>query len=360
MENKATGQRPVRNHIFRRLLWSAWPIRMASWNWPTVAWLVGGVLLLWEARLGPPFWAWPFRLAGLLALAATVRRAPAHSAAEEAFQRSRRVWQLQIGPEGIQGWIGAKERVYIPWEQLREVREHAGDVFEVVGQDTSFFFDTALSGWPDALGLLHRFLRPPNPDQQVASWTLTPAQLEDWLGPLARQTPIRFQRRMAAAEWIQFGLPMAGMGLLAVLASLGQSGPGWGFSLVATASAILLCGGLLTLLRWGQGVDVEREGLTLRQNAGESRLEWAEVVGVAGRSAMGTLRVQTRRGVHLLGCVAQTPALVRLLNQVVRLNAYNPKRLTELDVPQGALSRFERMAPEPSDAALTQVVRRGG
>jgi len=295
-------------------------------------------------------------LAGLVALAVAALRLPKHSTADPAFRRQGRVWWLEIGPEGLQGKIGARRRVHIPWEQLEEVREHPGDVFEAVGRDTSLFFDTALSRWPDALGLLHRFLSPAPPDRQISTWTLTPAQLKGWLGPLGRRTPVHFQRRLAPVEWMSFGLPMGAMGLGAALSALGKP-EFWG-AVGVTALAVLTCGGLLTWLRRGQGVEVAPEGLTLHDVGGETRVDWVAVVGVAGRAMAGTLRVQTPQGVHLLGCVAQAPALVRLLKQVVRLNARNPERLTELDVPQGALSRVTRLDPKPSDASLTQVVRR--
>lgn len=349
------GQRPVRTHLFRRSLWSAWSARVASWDWATIAFLGGGVLLLWAARLGPPALAWPCRLVGLAALAGAALRRPVSSTPQLALRRQRRARRLEIGPEGIRAWVGAR-RVSIPWEQLEELREHPDDVFEVVGRDASFLFDTALRGWPDALGLLHRFLSPLPLDRQVSTWTLTPAQLEEWLGPLAQRMPARFQRCVSIEEWVQFGLPMAAMGLGASLSALGQ--PEFWFALGVTALAILVCRGLLKWLRRGQGVEVALEGLTLRWAGEETQVGWAEVVGVAGRSALGTLRLQTRRQVHLLGCVARAPALVRLLKQVVRLNARNPERLTELDVPKGALSRVIQNAPEPSDAALTRMVRR--
>jgi hypothetical protein len=311
------------------------------------------VLLLWEARLGPPYLAWPFRLAGLAALAVAALRPPATPSTAKASRRQRRVWRLEIGPEGLRGRAGVRGRVRLAWDQLEAVREHPDDVFEVVGRDASFYFDTALSGWPDALGLLHRFLNPTDPDRPAAAWTLTPAQIEEWMGPFAQQTPVYLRSRVAPAEWAQFGLPMGMMGLPAALAVLGN--PGLWFVVGVTALAILTCGGILTWLRRGQGVEVAPEGLTLRQAAGNTRVDWAEVVGVAGRAAAGTLRVHTPLRVHLLGCVARAPALLRLLRQVVRLNARNPERLTVLDVPAGALSRSTRMAPEPSDAAISLV-----
>ena len=146
------------------------------------------------------------------------------------------------------------------------------------------------------------------------------------------------------------------LGLAATLPVLGQP-EAVGIPLV-TAVAVACCGGIVTWLRRGYGVEAAPEGLTLLRPSGEMQVNWDEVVGVAGRAAAGTLRIQTPERVHLVGCVARTSALIRLLRQVMRLNARNPDRATALDVPAGALSRAPHLAPQPSDAALSQVTRR--